>query len=497
MKRVLCLILCLSALSLVAVEGMAQELNAEKLEAIAAAVPQDSQAEPQAPRKILVFGLTLGFRHGSIPYISEAIRRMGEKTGAYEAVVSDDIAMFEPDTINGFDAIVMNNPTGDIFKASNLDELNEEEKAKAVEREQRLKKSLLDFVSGGKGLMGIHAATDCCYNWAEYGEMIGGYFDGHPWSEEVTIKVEAPDHPTVESFGKEDFVIHEEIYQMKAPYSRENLHILLSLNTSEINMEKKGIKRKDHDFAVAWVTDYGQGRVFYTSIGHNIDLLTDTRILRHYLDGIQFAIGDLDGDTTPSKEITQDGWKQMFNGKDLTGWMTDKPNAWIVEGDALSRNGGGYLWSADQYEDFVLSLEFNYAKGANSGIFFRTANPADCVQTGFEMQILDSYGKEEVGKHDCGSLYDAKAPSVNACKAPGEWNHAVLTCDGSRIKIEINGVEVVDADLNNWTEPHQNPDGTKNKYRTAYKDMARKGHIGFQDHGDPILYRNVKIKELD
>ena len=192
-----------------------------------------------------------------------------------------------------------------------------------------------------------------------------------------------------------------------------------------------------------------------------------------------------------------DGWEVLFDGSSLDAW-TVKPKGWIIEDGALARQpGGGYAWSKKQYGDFILDLEFKVSKGCNSGIFIRTANPRNCVQTGIEVQVLDSFGKQKVGKHDCCAIYDCLAPSKNAAKKAGEWNRAVITCQGPKITIVLNGEPIIDMDLDQWAEPRKNPDGSKNKFRTAYRDMPRRGHIGFQDHGKPVWYRNVKVKPLD
>ncbi|CAE7817242.1 unnamed protein product, partial [Symbiodinium microadriaticum] len=151
------------------------------------------------------------------------------------------------------------------------------------------RKSLLDFVSSGKGLVGFHAASDANYHWEEFGKLIGGYFDQHPWHEKVGIKVDSPDHPLMAAFGGEDFAIVDEIYQFRDPYSRDALHVLLSLDVDKTNMDKKNIKRKDGDFAVSWVRSYGDGRVFYSSLGHREEIYWNPQMLKFYLDGIQNA----------------------------------------------------------------------------------------------------------------------------------------------------------------------------------------------------------------
>jgi type 1 glutamine amidotransferase len=213
------------------------------------------------------------------------------------------------------------------------------------------RKAIEEFVSGGKGLVGFHAASDSQYQWPEFGKMIGGYFDLHPWHEKVPVKVEEPRHPLLAAFDGKDFEITDEIYQFKDPYSRSELRVLLSLDYSRGNLNKAkgklaslvrqddrllekvkskggkeelkeflkvdpnwspeeleaavnnklGIHRKDKDFAVAWIHNYGKGRVFYSSLGHREEIYWNPTILRFYLDGIQFAMGDLEADAAPSK----------------------------------------------------------------------------------------------------------------------------------------------------------------------------------------------------
>jgi type 1 glutamine amidotransferase len=267
-------------------------------EAIAKALPDKAFAEPFKPRKVLVFAKTAGFRHASIPTGKLALTELGKKTGAFETVVSDDLANFEPKTIDQFDAIVFLSTTMDPFMPPQpvLQGMNEVDRKDTEARVERLKKSLMDFVKGGKGFVGIHAATDTFYNWSEYGEMVGGYFDGHPWNanQPVSIKVEPGQekHPLVAMFEGKNVDFKEEIYQFKEPYDSKKYHMLLRLDTDKTDMKLGGIKRTDKDFGVAWARSWGKGRVFYCSIGHNHEMYWHPTILRHYLAGIQWAIGD-------------------------------------------------------------------------------------------------------------------------------------------------------------------------------------------------------------
>ncbi len=190
------------------------------------------------------------------------------------------------------------------------------------------------------------------------------------------------------------------------------------------------------------------------------------------------------------------GWRSLFNDKDLSGWQNaagKEPGAgWVVEDGALVRkSSAGDIWTKDRFGDFVLDVEFKTE--GNSGIFIRTDNPRDNVQTGIEIQV--DRPSQQPSKHSVGAFYDALAPTKEVTKA-GEWNHAVITAVDNRLTVEMNGEKIIDTDLNQWSTAGKNPDGTPNKYRTALKDFKREGHIGFQDHGAGVAYRNVKIKPV-
>jgi sugar phosphate isomerase/epimerase/HEAT repeat protein len=194
--------------------------------------------------------------------------------------------------------------------------------------------------------------------------------------------------------------------------------------------------------------------------------------------------------------LAEDGaWQVLFNLRDLEGWQNaggDVPPAvWQIddEGCLALRGKGGDIWTRERFDDFILDLE--YETTGNSGLFFRTDTPRDPVQTGIEMQVDKA---ETAGKHGVGALYDLLAPAVSAAK-PG-WNHVRLAARGSLIIIVLNGQPIIQADLESWNTAGQNPDGSKNKFRNALKDFKRDGHIGFQDHGNAVRYRNIRIRRL-
>jgi hypothetical protein len=189
-----------------------------------------------------------------------------------------------------------------------------------------------------------------------------------------------------------------------------------------------------------------------------------------------------------------DGWITLFNGKEIAGWMSASGGApsanWVIEDGAMVRKDkSGDIWTKDRFGDFVLELEFK-ATG-NSGVFIRTDNPKDNVQTGIEIQVDKPGGP---GKHSVGALYDLVAPTKNTAK--DDWNKLVITAKGADITVALNGEKINAMNLDKWTTAGQNPDGSKNKFAAALKDFKREGHIGLQDHGSVVAYRNVRLKKL-
>jgi len=252
------------------------------------AVPDQTVAQPAEKRHILVFSHCEGFAHQSIEWTEVALEFMAAKTGAFEVTVSTDMSVFEASNLARFDAVLFNNTTQLKFDDPNH------------------RRALLDFVRGGKGVIGIHAATDNFYDWPEAAEMMGGLFDGHPWHAGDTwaVKIDEPEHPLNAAFEGRAFLIKDEIYQIMGPYSRDTHRVLLSLDMSNMrNYQVEGIKREDGDFAVSWVKPFGAGRVFYGSFGHNKEVFENAAVLEHYFAGIQYALGDLDVDDAPSAAL--------------------------------------------------------------------------------------------------------------------------------------------------------------------------------------------------
>ncbi len=262
-------------------------IDQTKIAQITAAAPDKAPAKPRKDRKILVFTRCEGFVHGAIPTATEAFTILGKKTGAYSVEVSNDMAVFTPEKLKEFDAVLFNNTSQLKF-----DDLKQRE-------------ALMDFVKSGKGIIGIHAASDNFPTWPEAQEMMGGCFDGHPWGGGGTwaVKIDEPKHKLNAGFEGKGFKIRDEIYQIKGPYSRKTLRVLLSLDMSDaVTAAPGGQKREDKDNGISWIRPYGKGRVFYCSLGHNDEVYWNGAVLRHYLAGIQYALGDYKVNDKPSSK---------------------------------------------------------------------------------------------------------------------------------------------------------------------------------------------------
>ncbi len=263
------------------------------------------KAKPAKPRRVLVYAVSHGPHRFGIPTYKAALQAFGEETGAFTAVISDDLANFEPEVLKTFDAVCFPNATGEVFLRPVgrhlFNELSAPNKQAQVENQTRLVKSLTDYVKGGGGFFGIHAATDSLKRSPAYGDMIGAYFDGHPWGggDTVTVNLEEPGHTLCNgAFGEaKSFSIKDEIYQFKTPYDRAKVRVLLSIDLEESDKPNPDkMKRTDGDYPVAWVKRHGKGRVFYCSLGHNTSTFANPSVLRFWANGFQYVVGDLDVD---------------------------------------------------------------------------------------------------------------------------------------------------------------------------------------------------------
>jgi type 1 glutamine amidotransferase len=222
-------------------------------------------------RKLLYLTQSCGYRHEVLPYSQEVMQKIGAESGAFEATCTDDSATVDWDRLGDYRVIAF----------CTTGELPLSETARG---------NLIRFVKEGGGFVGIHNATDTFYQFGDYGEMLGGYFNGHPWHQDVGIIVEDRDHPATRHLG-ERFEMHDEIYTHRN-WSREKTHVLMRLDMNSVDASKAAGKRDDGDVAMAWCHPFGRGRVFYTALGHGTPTWSDPRFHQHLLGGIRWAMGE-------------------------------------------------------------------------------------------------------------------------------------------------------------------------------------------------------------
>ncbi|MFW6189764.1 MAG: ThuA domain-containing protein [Planctomycetota bacterium] len=218
--------------------------------------------------RVLMCRHSEGFEHTFLPHAEVAVKRMAERVAPMEVTTTARSRLIDADTLAGTDVLVMAT-TGELPWSD----------------EQ--KQALLDFVRGGGGFVGIHNATDTFYEWPEYGEMLGGYFNGHPWTQDVVVNVEDTEHPATCMLG-ESFGVYDEIYTFKN-WDRESTHVLMSLDNDSVDVGKGN--REDDDYALGWCHTYGEGRVIYSGLGHPPELWDKPWFLDHVLACIQWAGG--------------------------------------------------------------------------------------------------------------------------------------------------------------------------------------------------------------
>ena len=271
-------------------------ISDEERARIAEALPEKAPAVPGKPRKLLIFDLNVVYGgHPSRFYANWAFQEMGRKTGAFEAVISRDPAVFERESLARFDAVFLNNTVGNQFS------------------DPALRRNLREFVYAGGGLMGVHGTSVAFWNWGEgggddwpeFGRMLGGRGAAHREADEqVYMKVDSPGHPLLAPFPEAGFDLRDEFFRVGDPYSRNRVRVLFSIDTQKTDLSAKPPEREDQDYAMAWVRHCGRGRVFYTTIGHNPAQYWDPAMLQFHLGAAQFVLGDLEAPTIPSARVT-------------------------------------------------------------------------------------------------------------------------------------------------------------------------------------------------
>ncbi|MBR0696951.1 ThuA domain-containing protein [Bradyrhizobium lablabi] len=221
----------------------------------AAMRPLAARAE-RAPEQILYFTCSAGYRHEVIPLSQTILTQLGKSSGRFEVSVTEDPSEFSAERLERYAAVM--------FYTSGELPMSASEKT-----------ALLDFVRSGGGFIGIHSATDTFYGWPDYLDLIGGYFNGHPWHQAVTIEVVDPGDPLVAFLGSA-LQFEDEIYQI-SDFDLGGSNVLLRLDQSSVDLGKNGVHRRFYGWPLAWTRSYGQGRVFYVALGHDASVWHDAR----------------------------------------------------------------------------------------------------------------------------------------------------------------------------------------------------------------------------
>ena len=269
-------------------------LTPEEREKIAAATPRKPAAAPKAARRLLIYDANIGYGganggHRSIPAANMAIELFAKGTGAFEAVFSNDLENFKYDRVRKFDAVFLNNTVGQIFV------------------DPEIRAGLSRFVREGGGLAGYHGTSHASMDWPEFAQILGAVEGAHREPTEIaTVKLDDPASPLLASFGGRSFVHQDEFYRfVEPPLSRDNVHVLMSLDVEHTDLNQgrgcaRPCVRPDADYALSWIHTYGKGRVFFTALGHTPAFFSSTDLSDFFFRGLQFVLGDLDADATPS-----------------------------------------------------------------------------------------------------------------------------------------------------------------------------------------------------
>ena len=434
--------------------------------------PSTSQTLP----RVLYVTHSAGFAHAVLPFSEEVLLTLGHSDNTFRVDITRDATILTSDVLSRYDVVVFYT-TGEL-------PLNPQQQ-----------KDFLAFIRSGGGFVGIHSASDTFYDWAAYGELLGGYFDNHPWRQDVTVKVESPDHPVTKHLGG-GFQISDEIYQFKS-WTRENVNVLLSLDISSVDIDSPLVRRTDNDFALAWTKPYGAGRVFYTALGHEEAVWRDDRFQQLVANGILWAAG------TPKDRATGHEWQPLFNGQTTQGWRGYNrdtiPDGWQAINGTLTRvSQAGDILTTAKYENFELSFEWRLESGGNSGVFFRVSEEGAVIwHSGPEFQLLHNAGHRDGNDPitSAGSNYAVNPPVADVTRPIGTWNTSRLIVNQGQVEHWMNGFHLLSYEINS-------PDWQERVNASKFVDLplygrTPLGHIGIQDHGDPVSFRNVMIRTIN
>ncbi|MEV1332671.1 ThuA domain-containing protein [Micromonospora costi] len=421
------------------------------LAVIACTSPATPANAADAPYDVLVFSKTAGFRHDSIAVGTQAIRDLGAANN-FTVTATEDAAAFTTGNLAQYEAVVFLNTTGDVLNASQ-------------------QTAFESYIGSGGGYVGVHAAADTEYDWPFYGNLVGAWFASHPAIQQANVKVENRAHAATAHLPQ-TWTRTDEWYNYRTN-ARSTARVLATLDESSYSGGGMGA---DHPHS--WCKTYNGGRSFYTGGGHTQASYAEPAFRAHLLGGIRYAAGRAKADCRP-----ETGYTTLYNGS-TSGWSQAGPGSFTNSDATLTSVGGmGLFWySAKQFTNYSLKLDWRLAGDDNSGVFIGfppSSDPWSAVNNGYEIQIDPTDAVDRT----TGAVYTFKSADIAARDAAlnpaGEWNTYELLVEGERLQVFLNGVKI--NDFTN-TDP--------------VRSLA--GHIGIQNHGtgDDVSFRNVRIKEL-
>jgi type 1 glutamine amidotransferase len=267
-----------------------ERIPADEREKIDAAIPRQPLAKPKAQRKLLIVDVCPagGFYHNTVAHGNLLLQLIAKYTGAYEPVFDNNLENLTYPRIRQFDAVFLNSVVGPVF--SDPDVLN----------------GLIRYVNEGGGVAGLHGTTFASQDLPEFGELMGAQEGPHQYNGEPgTLKIDDPSSPLTKHFGGKGFSMMDEFYHfpMTGPYTREKLHVLLSVDADKTDLKRWQHLRTDNDFGMVWIKRVGKGRVFNSVLGHRPEFYMMPDLVKLMVGGIQFVLGDLEADTTPSAKL--------------------------------------------------------------------------------------------------------------------------------------------------------------------------------------------------
>ncbi|MFF6888023.1 ThuA domain-containing protein [Streptomyces sp. NPDC012421] len=401
--------------------------------------------------KVLVFSKTAGFRHSSIDDGVAALRGLGTANN-FTVDATEDAQTFTAGNLAQYKAVVFLSTTGDVLNST---------QQTAFEQ----------YIQGGGGYVGIHAAADTEYDWPFYEGLAGALFHSHPAIQPATVKVEDRAHDSTAHLGAA-WQRTDEWYNYRTN-PRTTARVLASLDESSYS---GGNMAGDHP--IAWCKDYQGGRAYYTGGGHTDESYAEPAFRRHLLGGIRWAAGMTDADCRP-----ETGYTPLFDGSSTSGWRQAGPGGFTLADGTLTSHGGlGLFWYGQELSgDYSVKLDWKAAGDDNSGVFLgfpASDDPWTAVNQGYEIQI----DATDSADRTTGAVYGFRSADLAARDAalnpPGEWNTYELRVTGERLEVFLNGRKI-----NDFT----NTDPARS---------LRQGHIGLQNHGDgdDVSFRNVRVK---